>query len=78
MFNIDKEKINIPCPKCGFENSVTLKQIGNQESVICGGCKRTIKLVDEDGSVCRGIKNVNQEVNKLTKLLKDIKINIKF
>ncbi len=76
MFNIDKQKINISCPKCDFENSVTFKQIEDQESIICNGCRCSIKLVDKDGSVRRGIKNVNQEMNKLTKSLKDIKIDI--
>lgn len=77
MFNIDNQKIDVSCPKCSFKNSVTLKQIENQEGIICGGCRRSIKLVDQDGSVRRAIKNVNQEMNKLTKSLKDIKINIK-
>lgn len=77
MFNIEEQKINISCPKCSFENSVTLKQIKNQESIICGGCKCSIKLVDENGSVRKATKNIQEEVDKLKRSLKDIKINIK-
>lgn len=77
MFNIDEQKINISCPKCSFENSVTLKQIGNQESIICGGCRCSIKLMDEDGSIHKTTKTIKEEVDKLRRLSKDIKINIK-
>lgn len=78
MLDIDKQKINISCPKCGFENSVTFKQIENQKSIICDGCRRSIKLVDKDGSVRRAIKNLKEETAKLKKSLKkDIKIDLK-
>ena len=77
MLDIDKQKINISCPKCGFENSVTLKQVENQESIICGGCRYSIKLVDKDRSVRKGIKNVKEETTKLKgSLKKDIKIDL--
>jgi len=77
MFDIGKQKINISCPECDFKNSVSLKQIENQESIVCAGCKCRIKLIDEDKSVRREVKNVNQGMNKLKRSLKNIKINIK-
>lgn len=78
MFDVNKQKINISCQKCDFENSVTFKQIENQESIICGGCRCSIKLVDKDGGVRREIKNLKEETTKLKKSLKkDIKIDLK-
>ena len=81
MFNIEEQKINISCPECSFENSVTLKQVKNQESVVCGGCKRSIKLVDKNGSVRKATEDIKRgfdELERSLEKLKNIKINIKF
>ena len=36
--NIDNLTFNVPCPKCSFENQITLKQVRLEETIFCSGC----------------------------------------
>ncbi|GBE56541.1 hypothetical protein BMS3Bbin16_00750 [archaeon BMS3Bbin16] len=67
---LDNAEIQIPCPKCKFSNSVRLKQIKLEETIICSGCKNKIKLVDSEGSTNRGLTKINKSVKDLKKALK--------
>jgi hypothetical protein len=47
MFDLDKLEIEIPCPRCGFYEPVTIKQVRLDDVVICRGCKSNLRLVDQ-------------------------------
>lgn len=74
MFDISRQNIKFSCPKCNFQNTITLRQAKNQETVKCGRCKKDINLVDKDGSVNKIIDNVNSAIDNLNETIKKIKI----
>jgi hypothetical protein len=51
MLNFYKVRAEIPCPKCTFPNSVSMRQIRFGLAILCRGCKVTIRLVPADGGV---------------------------
>jgi hypothetical protein len=69
MFNLDKVRTEIKCPRCRFLNRIWLKQIRLHDVIICRGCKSNISLTDEFNSV----KKAKQDREKRFKsLLKNI------
>ena len=76
MFNLDNEKITMKCPSCKFANRVFVRQVRLEETVICGGCKASINLIDDKKSFQKSQKEVNEAMEKLKKSLG--KITIKF
>lgn len=75
MIRFDNQLVDIPCPKCHFKNSVSLKQIGLEDVVICRGCKRNIRLEDHLNSIRKSIRSVHaaladleETVNKLGRI----------
>lgn len=73
IINLDNAEIKFSCPKCRFENKVTLKQIENEEIIICSGCHEKIKLIDKDASTKRSLKNINKSIKDLHMQIKKIK-----
>lgn len=65
MFDISKAQINLPCPECKFVNKITLDSVRKEKEVICGGCLKTIKLIDKGKSSKKAIKDVNESINNL-------------
>ena len=45
MFDLDKFEIEIPCPRCGFDEPATIKQVRLDDVVICRSCKRNLPRV---------------------------------
>ena len=45
-FLLDKSKHEAPCPRCGFYNGFSLKQVRLNDVIICRGCNGNIQLVD--------------------------------
>lgn len=71
---LDQLEHNIECPRCKNNIKVTLGQIKRGEIVKCLKCNSELRLVNENG----GIKKVDDELNKLKKIIDETKINIKF
>lgn len=71
-FDIDKAPIKIPCPECRVINKVTIKDVKLGREIICRGCKRTIVLIDKNGSVKQASKSIQKSINDLAKTLKEI------
>jgi hypothetical protein len=69
-FNIDKAPIEIPCPECKFINKATFKDVTLGRRITCRGCKKTIKLIDKDGSFKQTSKSIRKSLDDLAKALK--------
>ena len=79
MFDFGELTIQFECPKCGFPNEATTSQFGNEEVVICRGCKEDIHLVDHLGSVKKAEGEVKKSVDELGEALKrvfDVKLGL--
>ena len=70
MINLDEQTIKIPCPRCGFYNTMPYKQARLQEVIICQECKSNIKLNDEMNTfqkvkeeLEKNLKNLNKKIN---------------
>jgi len=70
--NLDNIEIEFKCPKCGFSNKVTLKQVRLGQVVICSGCHANIKLIDKDASTQRAIEEIEKSVEDLEKTIEKI------
>ncbi len=68
--SLDSMKVDITCPKCGTENKVTLAQIRQEATVTCIGYGTVINLKDNDGSVKRGMRQVQNELDDLDRALR--------
>lgn len=79
MFNIDKEGIELACPRCGFYNPVTLKQIRLRDAVICRGCKVTINFEDHMNETRKAVRSINRAFRELQDQLDSMRtITIRF
>ncbi len=65
-FSIDAAELDIPCPRCGFFNEVTIKQARTRDVVICRGCKRNIQLDDYMNQVRTAERQVRETISALT------------
>lgn len=72
MIDIGKRKISLKCPSCDFNNHVTLDDVSKGKSIICNGCLKTIKLVDNEGSTKKFIKTIKQTTNDLSNNLRKL------
>ncbi|MDD4333415.1 MAG: hypothetical protein PHT51_04870 [Patescibacteria group bacterium] len=70
MFDISQQKIDFDCPDCGAKNTITLEQAQNQETIVCVGCKKEIKLTDKDGSVNKSVSDINKAAKELENTIK--------
>jgi len=71
-FKIDRVEVNLPCPNCGFVNRVKLGQISAGETITCSSCGVKINLVDKDGSVKKGIRDIQKSFDELERTLKKL------
>lgn len=76
MLNIGKEKLEFACENCGRKLSIRLEQASREETIKCNYCGVEIQLKD-DGSVQKGIRDINKSFNELEKSFKKLG-NIKF
>jgi hypothetical protein len=75
--NLDRQGIYIQCPRCNFYARPFLRQVRNQETIICGGCKGNIWLIDHLGQYRKAERQVRKALEALTEGLGNITINIK-
>jgi transcription initiation factor IIE alpha subunit len=75
--NLDRERIYIQCPRCHFHARPFLRQVRNQDTLICGGCKSNIHLVDYLGQYRKAERQIRRALEDLTDSLRDLNITIK-
>lgn len=47
----ERQTLPVPCPGCGFDNAVELRQVIEGDTIICRGCHANIQLADENGQL---------------------------
>lgn len=72
IIDLRYQPVAIPCPQCGFDIEVVLRQITEAETVVCPGCLVEVQLVDDGGSVMRAQHEVNLAVTELCHQFKKI------
>jgi Zn finger protein HypA/HybF involved in hydrogenase expression len=72
MFDIRKSMVEIPCSECNYKNKVSLEDIAKEKTIICGGCKKQIKLTDGEKSTKKIIKSVKNNISNLDNTIKRI------
>jgi len=58
MIDISKQTVKINCPNCKASLTVSLKQVANEDTINCN-CGTDVKLVDNNGSAKKSIRNIN-------------------
>ncbi len=77
--NIQNVTIQLTCPKCGFENPVTLKQIRLRDAVICRGCKVTLRFEDHLNETRKATRSIARAFREIEDQLRSIgTIRIRF
>ena len=68
MLDIAQTKVDIPCPNpgCNEQIKISLKQVEQQDLIICPKCKEEIKLIDQGGETKKGIKEITKSLKKLS------------
>ena len=72
MLDISKQEVKFDCPECGVSNTVTLKQVADEETVKCSGCGKNINLTDKDGSTKKAISSVEKSFEDLENTIKKL------
>jgi DNA-directed RNA polymerase subunit RPC12/RpoP len=62
MFDVST-KLNIPCTECKREVALTIREIEQNPSYVCPGCKKTIHLDASEFS--KGLKEAEKKLKKL-------------
>ena len=70
MINIGKQKIGFQCPSCGFSNKATIKQVRINDTLICRGCKRNIRMVDHFDTTKKALRRFNKAIRGLEEQIK--------
>lgn len=78
MINLDKHRIEIPCPSCGFYNPIVLRQARLRDVIICRGCKANINLDDQMNECRKAIRSIRRAINQFEQSLKNINFKIEF
>jgi hypothetical protein len=71
MLDLGKEKVPVNCPSCNRRHSATLNDVGRGRVIRCG-CGTNIQLKDSDGSVKRGVNDINRAFKKLDDTFKKL------
>jgi hypothetical protein len=75
----DSQTLELECSKCRFYSSFFYKQARLEDVIICRGCKTSIILNDNIGSIKKVNKQIQIAVNNLEKSLEKFgNIKIKF
>lgn len=65
MINLDRAELDIPCPRCRFENSIFYRQARLRDVLICRGCKSNIRLDDHMNECRKARQQINQAISEL-------------
>lgn len=74
---LDRHRFYIKCPRCNFYARPFLRQVRNQDTIICGGCKSNIRLVDYLGQYQKAEWQLRHALEALSRQLGNLTINIK-
>ena len=66
---LDRLRIDVPCPLCGYETDVEFLSVRLQEQIFCPCCKARIQLVDADSSAHTAQKGFQSALDGLTREL---------
>ncbi len=72
MIDMSKYTFESNCPSCSGKFTATLGQVSNQETITCQHCNQKIKLVDNNRSTSKGVKDINHAFDKLNQTIKKI------
>ena len=72
MIDISNHTFESNCPSCSGKFTATLGQVSRQETISCRSCKQAIKLVDQNGSASKGIKDINKSFDQLSRTIKNL------
>jgi len=67
------QEITAQCPACQAKNTITLKQIKDEEAIVCQGCGETIQLKAEADDI-GDLTNALDDLQKSLEDLGDLKI----
>jgi len=70
--DISQSVIDVTCPKCKVGISASLKQVVQQETIVCFACCSKIELVDKDGSTKKATRDINKSIQNLKNTIKKI------
>ena len=65
MLNIDSLGTGSACPRCGFYNDFTFKQVRLRDVIICRGCHVNIRLDDYVNSFRKARASINRVLGDL-------------
>lgn len=74
---LDQERVYIQCPRCRFYARPFLRQIRRQETIICGGCKANIALIDYLGQYRKAERRMRRALGDLRAKFGRINLTIK-
>jgi hypothetical protein len=74
MFNLDRQRIDIECPRCRFRSRVFLRQIRLCDVIVCGGCKGNIRLVDHMSTFRKADRRIGAAVDGLISTLRNFRL----
>lgn len=69
MFDLSKQKIDVPCPTCKRKHVATIKDVMNKKVIHCS-CDTNIQLTDSNGSVKKSVNDINSSFKKLNDTMK--------
>lgn len=72
MFNIENHWIEIECPNCNYQIDIQLIDLKNENIVYCHSCKRTIQLEDKNASTHTSLKEIDDVLDDLKKVFKNL------
>jgi hypothetical protein len=64
---LDSGRVDLACPGCGHKNRKTVRWLKTHNEFICAGCG---KVAIETSSFKKGFREVDAEIDSLTKTLK--------
>jgi len=71
---LDEMEIEISCPKCERKFQVSLRQVQQETTVTCPGCRKQIKLK----STGDDLSKIDKAQKDLEKTIEDLNRNLKF
>ena len=64
--------VDMECPKCGYPDVIQLIDAKTEKTVFCHNCKINIKLTDSDASVHSSVNSINNALNELDNIFKNL------
>lgn len=64
VLDIDDQKIEFACPRCGFFNIATIRQVRLSDVLICRGCKSNVQLSDYLATVAKARRELLHAVEE--------------